>query len=139
MVGLRAQCLSQVVMRTNLEELVDLETCTLPLAQHCRDALACMPPADSSELSGGSADVLDWNNWVLELQNKLQKVLSKRIDKKLHTALLRSLDAPSKARLFSCAGPLASAWQLHMATSEKAWMTPTTDPLPVHCSVIQWL
>ena len=106
-----AQCLSQVVMRTNLEELVDLETCTLPLAQHCRDALACMPPADSSELSGGSADVLDWNNWVLELQKKLQKVLSKRIDKKLHTALLRSLDASSKARLFSCAGPLASAWQ----------------------------
>ncbi len=42
---------------------------------------------------------------------KLQKLLSKRLDQKLHTDLLATLDTPARARLHSCAGPIASAWQ----------------------------
>ena len=106
-----AQCLSQVVLRTNLEELVNLETCTLPLAQHCRDAMAALPPAGPHEHDEATSNVLDCNDWALQPRKKLQKVLSMRFDKKLHTALLGSLDAPSKARLDSCSGPLAAAWQ----------------------------
>ena len=90
---------------------MDLESCTLPLAQHCRDALASLPPAGPSETAEGTADVLDWNDWALQPRKKLQKILCMRIDNKLHTALLGSLDAASKARLHSCAGPLAAAWQ----------------------------
>ena len=36
----------------------------------------------------------------------------RRIDKKSYSDLLTSLDAPARARLRSCAGPLSSAWQL---------------------------
>ena len=106
-----AQCLSQVVLRTNLEELVNRETCTLHLAQHCRDAMAALPLAGPHEHDEAISNVLDCNDWALQPRQKLQKVLSMRFDKKLHTALLGSLDAPSKARLDSCSGPLAAAWQ----------------------------
>ena len=90
---------------------MNIETCTLPLAQLCRDALTSMSSADASKFARGSADALNRNSWVLQLQKKLQKTLSKRIIKNLHTALLSSSDASSKARLHSCASPLASAWQ----------------------------
>ena len=60
-----------MVLRANLEELVDLESCTLPLAQHCRDALASLPPAGPSEPTEGIADVLDWNDWALQQWKKL--------------------------------------------------------------------
>ena len=61
-----AQCLSQVVLRTNLEELVNRETCTFPLAQHCRDAMAALPPAGPNEHDEATSDVFDWNDWVLQ-------------------------------------------------------------------------
>ena len=85
--------------------------CTLPLAQHCRDALASLPPPGHSETAEGIADVLGWTDWALQPWNKLQNNICKRIAKKLHTALLGSLDAASEARFHSCAGPLAAAWQ----------------------------
>ena len=75
-----AQCLRQVVLRTNLEELVNLEKSKLPLAQHCR--LAAMPPAGPTEHAEPTNDVLDWNDWVVRSRKKLQTVLSKRFDKK---------------------------------------------------------
>ena len=97
-------------MRTNLEELTDLETCSLPVAQHCRDALAALPPAPASELEN-ETDPLDWNDWVRRPRKKLQKLLNKRYDEKLFTTLLATMDAPARARLHSCSGPFASAWQ----------------------------
>ena len=106
-----AQCLSQVLLRTNLEELTNLETCTLPLAQHCRDALAALPPALPSEREEETTNPLDWREWALRPRKKLQKLLSKRLDEKQHADLLTALDAPERARLHSCAGPLAAAWQ----------------------------
>ena len=105
-----AQCLSQVLLRTGLEELSDLGACALPLAEHCRDALAALPPALASEAEE-TADPLDLKDWALRPRKKLQKVLSKRLDKQLHTDLLATLGTSDRARLRSCAGPLGSAWQ----------------------------
>ena len=86
-------------------------TCTPPFAQHCRDAMATLAFAGSNEQGEATSDVLDWTDWVLQPRKKLQNVLSMRLDKQLHTILLGSLDAPSKARLHSFTGPLAAAWQ----------------------------
>ena len=106
-----AQCLSDVVLRTNVEELTDLESCSFPVALHCRDALSALPPALACERDNEGSDPLDWNDWVRRPRKKLQKLLSKRFDEKLSTALLAFLDSSDRARLHSCSGPFASAWQ----------------------------
>ena len=105
------QCLSEVMLRTNLEELIDLEVCAFPVAQHCRTALAALPPAPASEQEDEGTDPLDWNDFVRRPRKKLQEQLSKRLDQKLHADLLATLDTSARARLLSCAGPSASAWQ----------------------------
>ena len=106
-----AHCLSQVVLHTNLEQLVDPENCMMPLAQHCRDAFTILPPAPACEPVNEDTDPLDWNDWVRRPRKKLQKLLSKRFDEKLFTTLLATMDVPFRARLHSCSGPFASAWQ----------------------------
>ena len=102
-----AQCLPEVLARTGLDELEDLEVCQLPLAGACRAALATLPPPtpDDDELPC-------WRELALMPCCKLQKSLSRRLDQKNYVDLLRSLDAEGKARLRSCGGPLSSAWQL---------------------------
>ena len=110
-----AQCLSEIVHRTNLEELTDLDSCELPVAGHCRAALSTLPPPLASERDEGGSDPLDWQDWVRQPRAKLQKRLSKRLDEKTYANLLTLLDAPARARLRSVSGPLASAWQ---------WATP---------------
>jgi hypothetical protein len=86
-------------MRTNVEELTDLEACSLPVAQHCRDAFTTLPPAPACEPVNEDTDPLDWNDWVRRPRKKLQKLLSKRFDEKLFTTLLATTDASSRARL----------------------------------------
>ena len=101
-----AQCLPEVRLRTGLEVLGNLESCDLPLAAACRDALATLPlPPEATEL-------LSWHRLAQTSWPKLQRTLSKWSDQKNFTNLLASLDAEGRARLRSCGGPLAGAWQL---------------------------
>ena len=102
-----AQCLPEVLARTGLDELEDLETCDLPLAQSLRSALAQLPERQANE-----EELPSWRELALEPRKKLQRDLSKRLDNSNQTALLASLDAEDRARLNSCAGPLAAGWQL---------------------------
>ena len=44
-----APCLAEVVVRSGVESLTDLETSELPLAAACRDALAELPAAAASD------------------------------------------------------------------------------------------
>ena len=100
-----AQCLSEVRARTGLECLDDLGACTLPLAEACRAAAARLPSA---------ADHLpaDWSSLTAKPHPKLQKPLSKALDKVKHEDLLHRADDEGRARLRSCAGPFSGAWQL---------------------------
>ena len=98
-----ADCLPEVLRRSGVAELSDLETSTLPLAAACRDAAATLPPEDT--------DLLHWRDLAQQRRPKLQKALSRRIDKKLHSGLLSALDTSGRARLRSCGGPLAAGWQ----------------------------
>ena len=52
-VGSWSQCLSEVKVRSGLDCLTDLETCDLPFAVACKDALAAL-----SEASGNEEDAL---------------------------------------------------------------------------------
>ena len=104
------QSLSEVLMRTNCEELLDLESCSLPVTQHIREAFEALPLAPASE-QDLAADPLAWDNWARHPQKKLQRLLSRRYDENLLSSCLASMDAPSRARLRSCSGPFASAWQ----------------------------
>ena len=103
-----AQSLSEVILRTNVTSLASLDTCTLPIAGHCRDAFEAIPPATGID---DTTDALDWRRWALAPQKKVQKMLCKRVDIKNFQLLLASMDLSSRARLRSCAGPLAGAWQ----------------------------
>ena len=88
--------------------LLGAELSPLPLAQTLREALASLPRsaiADEEELPS-------WKELAQEPCKKLQRVLSKRLECKNHTALLSSLDAEGRSRLRSCGGPLAAGWQL---------------------------
>ena len=53
-----------------------------------------------------------WRELVRKPRRKAQKLLSTRLDNKHYDLLLDSLDAPDAARLRSCGGPGAAAWQL---------------------------
>ena len=104
------QSLSEVLLRTDCESLMDLETCPLPVTQHIREAFSALPPAPANE-PVSAADPLAWDNWVRHPQKKLQRLLSRRYDENLFSSCLASMDVPSRCRLRSCSGPFASAWQ----------------------------
>ena len=73
---------------------MNLETCTVPLAQHCRDAMAALSPAGPNEHDEATSNVLDCNDWALQPRKKLQKVLS-MLSTSNSATLLGSLDVPS--------------------------------------------
>ena len=107
-----AQSLREVLARTGLESLANLDACELPLAAACRATVAELPASLRPAVGDDDADPLDWRHLAQEPRKKLQKVLSKRLDEKTFADLLRTLGAEDRARLRSCAGPLASAWQV---------------------------
>jgi len=100
------QSLAEVRKRSGLECLDDLESCTLPLAEACREALASLPAPDAP-----GDELPTWQELARTPTFKLQKVFTKRLDAKNHKALLDTLDDEGRARLRSCGGPHASAWQ----------------------------
>ena len=100
-----AHCLPEVLRRSGVDELTDLETSALPLAAACKEAAAALPPPPRPE------DSLCWRDLAQQGRPKLQKALSRRIDEKLHSGMLSALDASGRARLRSCGGPLAAGWQ----------------------------
>ena len=106
--GSWAQNLAAVTKRSGVGSLDDLDTCDLPLAAACRDALAALPPAPAS---GGddTDDLPSWRELALEPRKKIQRMFSRRIDKRTYSDLLTSMDASNRARVGSCGGPLASA------------------------------
>ena len=103
-VGSWALTLAEVKARTDLHTLDNLEVSTLPLARHCRSAMETL----------GDATSPDFPSWE-ELSNrpmaKAQRAFSKRTNQKQNSSLLDSWNTEGKARLRSCCGPLASAWQ----------------------------
>jgi hypothetical protein len=103
-----AQSLAEVRERSGLECLDNLDTCSLPLAAACREALGTLPAATA----GTTEDELpSWQELARTPTSKLQKVFTKRLDSKNHKALVDTLDEEGRARLRSCGGPHASAWQ----------------------------
>ena len=60
-----------------LDELEDLETCDLPLAVACREALALLPHAQA-----GAADdaPFTWEELAQSSRNKVQKQFTRRFD-----------------------------------------------------------
>ena len=105
-----AQCLSEVRERSGLTCLGDLDTCDLPLAAACRDALASLPPAAQEE--PGTGEPLTWAELAQRPRSKLQKVFTQRLDLKNYQFLHDTLGPEDKARLRSCSGPLAAGWQV---------------------------
>ena len=104
-----AQCLAEVVQRSGVDSLLDLDTSPLPLAAACREARAALPPAPPGARQ--EETVASWRELARTPQRKAQRLLSKRLDEKNHSHLLGTLSAPDAARLRSCGGPLAGAWQ----------------------------
>ncbi len=78
-----AQCVAEVLARTGLDCLEDLETCELPLAQACRDARAELPdaPPGARDDREGS-DLGTWRELALEPRKKVQRMLSRRLTTK---------------------------------------------------------
>ena len=101
-----AQCVAEVRVRTWIRSLSDIGSSPLPLAMSCQGAAANLPALSASEPR------LCWAELGVSSRPKLQKVISKSRDKKRHEDLLSSLDEEGRARLRSCGGPLAGAWQL---------------------------
>ena len=91
--------------------LADLETCDLPLAVACKNALAALPAASENEEA-----LPNWRELAQAPRQKAQKLLSKRLDEKLYADLLSNLNAENRARLRSCGGPFAAGWQLATPT-----------------------
>ncbi len=111
-VGSWAQCLAEVLARTGLNCLEDLEACELPLARACREARAALPPAPVAARDDRECpDLGTWRELALEPRKKAQRLLSRRFDKKNYTDCLALLSADDRALLRSCAGPLAGGWQ----------------------------
>jgi hypothetical protein len=109
-VGSWAQCLAEVALRTGVDSLSDLDSSQLPLAGACREALAALPPAP---LGARQEETLaSWRELAQAPRKKAQRLLSKRLDDKDYHQLLSMLCDPDAARLRSCGGPLAGAWQL---------------------------
>ena len=109
-VGSWAQNLSEVKQRSGLDCLADLEACDLPLAVACKNALATLP---GPQAGGDEDDTLPtWRELAHAPRRSAQRLLSRRLDKKLHADLLNDLDAKHRARLRSCGGPLGAGWQL---------------------------
>ena len=106
-VGSWAQCLGEVLARTGLTSLADLNTCALPLATECCNALASLP-----QLATDANDEVSWQTLAQQPRPRLQKHFSDRLDQKTFADLLNTLDLGGRARLRSCSGPLAGAWQL---------------------------
>jgi hypothetical protein len=104
-----AQNLAQVLNRTGLESLADLDSCDLPLARTCRAALATLPRAVPTDQR--DADLQTWRELALRPRPKVQKMFSRRIDENNYSSLLALLGTNDRARLRSCAAPLAAAWQ----------------------------
>jgi hypothetical protein len=99
-----------VALRSGVDGLEDLDASELPLAAACREALAELPAPPP-----GARDeeaLQSWRELALAPRQKVQRLLSKRLDEKHYSLLLGELDAPDAARLRSCGGPLASGWQL---------------------------
>ena len=71
-----AQSFSEVIHRTNVTRLASLETCTLPIAHHCRDAFAVIPLAAGTS---DEPDPLDWKCWVISLQRNVQDTICERV------------------------------------------------------------
>ena len=109
-VGSWAQCLSEVLARSGVDSLEDLETSELPLARACREALAALPAATANDRH--DEDLPTWRELALEPRKKVQKTLSRRLDKNNYSSLLGRLGTDDRARLRSCGGPLAAGWQL---------------------------
>ena len=109
-VGSWAQNLSEVKQRSGLDCLADLEACDLPLAVACKDSLATLP---APRARGDEDNTLPtWRELALAPRRSAQRLLSRRLDEKLHADLLDNLDAENRARLRSCSGPLGAGWQL---------------------------
>ena len=47
---------------------------TSPFAQHCRDALTALPPTLANKCL---ADMLSWDEWLLQLLKKFQALLNR--------------------------------------------------------------
>ena len=108
-----AQCVAAVLGRTGLECLANLETCTLPLADACREARAQLPPAPAAPAGGARAEppLGTWRELALEPRKKVQRLFSSWLDKKDHANCLTLLSPEDRAQLRSCAGPLAAGRQ----------------------------
>ena len=106
-----ALCLREVRQRSGVASLDDLESCELPLARSCAVALRSLPPPADNDPAPSWAEV------AARPLPRFQRVLSKRLDKKNHRAVLETLDEEGRARLLSCGGPFAGAWQTASATS----------------------
>ncbi len=107
-----AQCVAEVLERTCLDDLEDLETCELPLARACREARAELPEAPPAQNNDREEPPLgSWRELALEPRKKVQRMLSRRLDKKNYANCLTQLSLEDRAQLRSCAGPLAAGWQ----------------------------
>jgi len=107
-----AQCVAEVLLRTGLDSLEDLDQCALPLAVSRRAARAALPDAPPG--AGGGRDELvlgTWRELALEPLRKGQRTLSRRFDEKNYTDCLARLEPDERALLQSAAGPLAAGWQ----------------------------
>ena len=104
--------MAEVLARTGLDCLEDLEICELPLAQACRDARAELPdaPPGARDDREGS-DLGTWRELALEPRKKVQRMLSRRFDHKNYADCLTRLSPDERAQLRSCSGPLAAGWQ----------------------------
>ncbi len=95
--GSWAQCLPEVLLRTGVDSLADLETSPLPLAGALRGALASLPAPPPGEREE-DAEPVSRRQLALEPQKKLQRAFSRRLDGKHHTSLLNTLDAADLGR-----------------------------------------
>ena len=87
-----AQCLAEVLGRTGLDCLENLDTCELPLAAACRDARAMLPAVPIPAGSGREAAPLGtWRELALEPRKKVQRLFGSWLDKK---QLRQVLDPP---------------------------------------------
>ena len=107
-----AQCVAEVLARTGLDCLEDLDTCTLPLAQACREARAALPDAlPGAQSNREGPDLGTWRELALEPRKKGQRMLSRRFDQKTYANCLTRLPPDQRALLRSSSGPLAAGWQ----------------------------
>ena len=86
-VGSWAQCLAEVRARTGIASLADLDTCELPLAAACRNALASLPRRATD-----ANDKVSWQDLAQQPRQKLQKHFSNRLTNKTCAGLLEALD-----------------------------------------------